>query len=174
MENKLRTRAKELADQVVCNLVSHGWTVTSSESCTGGLISAELVGVAGASNVFSQGLITYSNQSKESLLGVRHETLELFGAVSPQTAREMAFGSRVCYQSDFGLSSTGIAGPDGGSESKPVGTVYLSCSYAGNTLVRHYAFSGDRNTVRDKATAAALELLLDCIREKEKEDQLCE
>lgn len=170
MENNLKMRAEELADQVVNSLTNRGWTVTSSESCTGGLISAELVGVPGASNVFDQGLITYSNQAKESLLGVRHETLDLFGAVSPQTAREMAFGSRVCYQSDFGLASTGIAGPDGGSDGKPVGTVYLSCSYEGNTLVRHYVFSGDRNTVRIKATAAALELLLDCIRERENEE----
>ena len=166
MENNLQMRTAQLADRLVKELDRAGWSVTSSESCTGGLISAALVSVPGASNVFSQGLITYSNQSKESLLGVRHETLEAFGAVSPQTAREMAFGSRVCYQSDFGIASTGVAGPDGGSKDRPVGTVYLSCSYEGNTMVRHYIFSGDRNTVRAKATAAALELLLDCVTEK--------
>ena len=109
--------------------------VTTAESCTGGLIAGALVNVPGISKWFGEGYVTYSNEAKERLLGVSHETLETYGAVSEQTAREMAEGAAKAADADVSVVSTGIAGPDGGTAQKPVGLVYIGCFCKGMVRV---------------------------------------
>ena len=148
-----------LAEEVVKMLKNAGMTVTTVESCTGGLISATLVDVAGASAVLNQAYVTYANEAKQSLVGVKPETLEAYGAVSEQTAREMAEGGAKAANADAALAVTGIAGPDGGTAEKPVGLVYIGCHVNGNTMVERNVFSGTRREVREQSVGAALALL---------------
>ena len=148
-----------LAEEVVKMLKNAGMTVTTVESCTGGLISATLVDVAGASAVLNQAYVTYANEAKQSLVGVKTETLEAYGAVSEQTAREMAEGGAKAANADAALAVTGIAGPDGGTAEKPVGLVYIGCHVNGNTVVERNVFSGTRREVREQSVGAALALL---------------
>ena len=148
-----------LAEEVVKMLKNAGMTVTTVESCTGGLISAALVDVAGASAVLNQAYVTYANEAKQSLVGVKAETLEAYGAVSEQTAREMAEGGAKAANADASLAVTGIAGPDGGTPKKPVGLVYIGCHVNGNTVVERNVFLGSRREVREQSVGAALELL---------------
>ena len=148
-----------LAEEVVKMLKNAGMTVTTVESCTGGLISATLVDVAGASAVLNQAYVTYANEAKQSLVGVKTETLEAYGAVSEQTAREMAEGGAKAANADAALAVTGIAGPDGGTPEKPVGLVYIGCHVNGNTVVERNVFSGNRREVREQSVGAALALL---------------
>ncbi len=148
-----------LAEEVVQLLKSAGMTVTTVESCTGGLISATLVDVTGASAVLNQAYVTYANEAKHSLVGVKEETLEAYGAVSEQTAREMAEGGAKAAKADAALAVTGIAGPDGGTSEKPVGLVYIGCHVNGNTVVERNIFSGTRREVREQSVGAALALL---------------
>lgn len=140
-------------------LVERGLTVSTAESCTGGLLSGRLVNVPGISRQFQEGYITYSNEAKEKLLGVSHETLETFGAVSPETAREMAEGCCRRAKTDIGVGITGIAGPEGGTPEKPVGLVYIGCCCKGKTYVEKFQFHGNRSKVRESAVANALTLL---------------
>lgn len=158
-----------LAEAVVKMLKEAGMTVTTVESCTGGLLSGTLVDVAGVSDVFNQAYVTYANEAKQSLVGVKEETLEAYGAVSEQTAREMAEGGAKAACADAALSVTGIAGPDGGTEEKPVGLVYIGCSIRGNTVVRRNVFSGSRREVREQSVVSALMLLKECL-QKDKQD----
>ena len=144
-------------------LLQHHLTITTAESCTGGLIAAALVNVPGISGQFQEGYITYSNQAKEKLLSVSHETLEKFGAVSSETAEEMARGARKAAQADISIISTGIAGPDGGPKEKPVGLVYIGCCYLDKVRVKRYVFSGGREDVRRKSAEAALKLVTEMI-----------
>ena len=148
-----------LAEEVVQLLKRSKMTVTTVESCTGGLISATLVDVAGASAVLNQAYVTYANEAKQSLVGVKAETLEAYGAVSEQTAREMAEGGAKAANADAVLAVTGIAGPDGGTAEKPVGLVYIGCHVNGNTVVERNVFSGTRREVREQSVGAALALL---------------
>ena len=134
--------------------------ISAAESCTGGLISAAIVNVPGASDVFGQGLVTYSNEAKEKLLGVKHETLVKYGAVSHETAREMALGCAMSAGADYAVASTGIAGPGGGTEEKPVGLVYIGCFAKGEVSSIKCNFEGDRQAVRMAAVQRALEYLL--------------
>jgi nicotinamide-nucleotide amidase len=133
-------------------------TAASAESCTGGLISSRLVSIAGISASFLEGAVCYSNNAKVRRLGVSDKTLAAFGAVSEETAREMAEG--ICRQSgaDLGISTTGIAGPDGGSAEKPVGLVYIGISFRGKTVVYKYQFTGSRTGIRERAASTALDL----------------
>ena len=133
--------------------------VTTAESCTGGLIAGALVNVPGISKWFGEGYVTYSNEAKERLLGVSHETLETYGAVSEQTAREMAEGAAKAADADVSVVSTGIAGPDGGTAQKPVGLVYIGCFCKGMVRVERHLFVGDRAQVRTQSVQAALLLL---------------
>lgn len=119
---------ESLEELVVGELAAQGKTLATAESCTGGLLSKRITDVAGASSVFHMGVVTYANQAKEDLLGVSHETLERWGAVSSQTAREMAQGIVRRSQADLGIGITGIAGPDGGTAEKPVGLIYIALS----------------------------------------------
>lgn len=134
-------------------------TVTTAESCTAGLLSGRLMNVPGASNVFNEGYITYSNQAKEKLLGVPHEILETVGAVSEETAAAMAEGAARAANADAALSVTGIAGPGGGTEEKPVGLVYIGCYVKGHVRVEKYLFTGNRNQNRESSVENALTLL---------------
>lgn len=138
-------------------------TVTCAESCTGGMLSARLINVAGASDVYRVGLVTYANEAKSRFLGVRETTLRTYGAVSAQTAEEMALGAAAAAEADVSVAVTGIAGPDGGTKEKPVGLVYIACYVRGKTTVRQYHFAGNRTKVREAAVAAALSLARSCI-----------
>ena len=150
---------ESLEEAVVRLLQEERLTVTTAESCTGGLIAATLVNVAGASNVLGEGYVTYSNDAKERLVDVKRETLLRYGAVSEQTAREMAEGAARAAGTDAALSATGIAGPGGGTAKKPVGLVYIGCFLEGNTVVKECRFGGNRMENRLHTVEAALELL---------------
>ncbi len=148
-----------LEDAVVDLLKKKGYTVTTAESCTGGRLAARIMNVPGASNVYNEGYITYSNDAKRKLLGVKKETLEEFGAVSRQTAQEMAEGAADAAGADAALSVTGLAGPDGGTKEKPVGLVYVGCFVNGHTRTEEFRFTGNRDKNRDYAVVRALTLL---------------
>lgn len=158
-----------LETAVVQLLKERGLTVTCAESCTGGLLSGRIINVPGVSDVYKAGFITYSNKAKHKLLGVRNRTLKKYGAVSPQTAWEMAAGAKRAAKSDTSLAVTGIAGPDGGTPKKPVGLVYIGCSVKGKVTVKKYRFSGDRSQIRKSTVMAALKLLRKCVLEASKD-----
>lgn len=139
--------------------------IATAESCTGGLIAGTLVNVSGISAWFEEGYVTYSNRAKEKLLHVSHETLLTYGAVSAQTAEEMARGAVAAAGAEVAVASTGIAGPDGGTPEKPVGLVYLGCVCQGKSCIERHVFSGDRASVRAQSVQAALALLLQMLRE---------
>mgnify|MGYP001019987030 CR=1 FL=1 len=144
-------------------LLERGLTMTVAESCTGGLLAARIINVPGASNVFKAGFITYANEAKSKIVGVREETLSQYGAVSPQTAQEMAKGAALAAEADIAISVTGIAGPDGGTSVKPVGLVYICCNVQGKLQTEEYHFMGNRMKIRESATAAALIQLRRCM-----------
>lgn len=145
--------------ELVALLREKNATVSTAESCTGGLVAARITGVSGASEVFKYGAVTYSNEAKNKTVGVKKETLEKYGAVSSQTAEEMAFGVRRVMDAQIGVSVTGLAGPNGG-EGKPVGLVYVAVSSDNYSAVTENRFSGDRISVRNQAADKALELAL--------------
>ena len=154
-----------LEKSVVDLLLANKLTVTCAESCTGGLLSGRLVNVPGISDVYKAGVITYSNKAKRRLLGVKKGTLHKYGAVSEKTAEEMAKGAALLHKADVAAAVTGIAGPDGGTEEKPVGLVYIACYVKGKVTVKQYHFSGNRGKVRESAVSAALALMRSCILE---------
>lgn len=139
----------------------HGLKIATAESCTGGLIIGTLTEVAGSSDVVDRGFITYSNEAKKDMLGVQAATLEAFGAVSRQTAVEMAEGAVAHSQADLAVAVTGIAGPGGGSPQKPVGTVHLAVARKGRATEHVHASFPDtgRDGIRLATVARALELL---------------
>lgn len=152
-----------LEESIVELLKEKGMTLTTAESCTGGKLAGRILNVPGASEVYKEGYITYSNDSKEKILGVKKETLEQYGAVSRQTAQEMALGAADAAKADAALSVTGIAGPGGGTEEKPVGLVYIGCAVQGEVTVREYRFTGNREKNRDYAVVRALTLLREAL-----------
>lgn len=152
-----------LEKSVIDLLSANHLSVSTAESCTGGLLSARLINVAGASEVFKSGYVTYSNKVKRKLIGVKRSSLEKHGAVSAVVAKEMAKGAAMISKADVTVSVTGIAGPDGGSEEKPVGLVYIGCQVCGEATVKEFHFSGDRNKIREASVAAALCLMRECI-----------
>lgn len=150
----------ELLEERVGSLLSQrGYSLALAESCTGGLIGHRVTSVAGSSDYFERGMVVYSNLAKEELLGVSRQTLEAFGAVSHETAREMALGSRERAHTDIGLSVTGIAGPGGGTEEKPVGTVFFGLAHGDHVESHHRRFIGDRAQVKAQSAETALDLL---------------
>lgn len=154
-----------LEQWLVKELTKRHASITTAESCTGGLVSAAIVNVGGASEVFGQSFVTYSNEAKKNLLGVKEETLESVGAVSRETAEQMAYGAAKAADAEVALSVTGIAGPDGGTPEKPVGLVYIGCYCFGKITVERHIFKGDRQTVRDASVQAALTLAKKCLKE---------
>ena len=148
-----------LEERVVKKLLQRGYTVTTAESCTGGLLAGRLLNVSGASEVYNEGHITYANAAKEKILGVKHETLEQFGAVSKETAEEMARGAAMAACANVALSTTGIAGPGGGTPEKPVGLIYIGCCIEENVRVKELRLHGTREQNRSDTVEAALQLL---------------
>ena len=137
---------------------SRNETITTAESCTGGLIAATLTAIPGSSDVFERGFVTYSNSAKSELLGVPFWLIERHGAVSEDVARAMAGGALTHSQASLAVAVTGIAGPEGGTEEKPVGLVYHHVSAPDGEEGRHFSLPADRDTIRSRATVAALHL----------------
>jgi nicotinamide-nucleotide amidase len=157
MIDTLKTLVLKTAEE----LKAHKLTVATAESCTGGGLSYWLTSVPGSSDWFERGFVTYSNAAKTEMLGVNANTINQYGAVSEETAREMAEGILHHSPADLGIAITGIAGPDGGSAEKPVGTVWIAWSRKNfNTRAQAFVFTGDRQAVRLAAMIQALEGLL--------------
>jgi nicotinamide-nucleotide amidase len=150
-----------LASDVLDGCRRRGWRVATAESCTGGLVAAALTEIAGSSEVFDRGYVTYSNDAKAELLGVPTPLLATYGAVSPEVAAAMAQGALSRSHADLTVAVTGIAGPGGGSAEKPVGLVYFATAVKGGEVVGHVERFGDlgRSAVRDAALNVALKLL---------------
>ena len=145
-------------------LLSRNWTVSLAESCTGGLVSATLTELAGSSEWFERGYITYSNEAKTECLDVPAQIIESHGAVSEPVAKAMAEGARINSGSNVAISITGIAGPSGGTAEKPVGTVCFGWATENQTLTKTMHFNGDRQAVRQQATEFALTELIALLR----------
>jgi nicotinamide-nucleotide amidase len=152
-------RGETMEEVVGRRLSVTGFTLAVAESCTGGLISQRLTNVPGSSKYLMESVVTYSNESKTRLLGVDKKLIKEFGAVSQQVARDMARGVRHKAKTDFGLAVTGIAGPDGGTEKKPVGLVYVALADDAHTEHKKFMIPGDRELVRWRASQAALDIL---------------
>ena len=154
------TKEEETLEQAVVRLLKkYELTVTTAESCTGGLLAGRIINVPGASEVYNEGFITYSNKAKRKYLDVSKSTLKKYGAVSEQTAREMATGGVFATDSDACVAVTGLAGPDGGSEEKPVGLVYIATYMKDKVNVQKYQFKGNRAKIREQAVVKGLDLL---------------
>jgi len=150
-----------LAHELGIALKNKGWNLALAESCTGGWAAQSVTAIAGSSAWFDRGFVTYSNLAKQQMLGVGADTLEQYGAVSKQTAEEMALGAIAHSSADISAAITGIAGPEGGSAEKPVGTVCFGWSCKnGQILTQTEVFSGDREAVRRQAVKTALTGLL--------------
>ena len=152
-----------IENAVLMALRKDGETLATAESCTGGLVAKRLTDVAGASDVFLGGAITYANEAKVKMLGVSEDTLKEFGAVSEPVAAQMAEGIRNALGADYGISTTGIAGPGGGSDEKPVGTVYVGVASKNGTKVKKLSLSPmrDREYIRTVASTGALSMILE-------------
>lgn len=158
-DNIYGTGDTSIEDAVAELLIEKGLTISTAESCTGGLIAGRLINYPGISSVFMEGAVTYSNDAKVRRLGVKQETLDRFGAVSSETAGEMAEGIARSSNTDVGISVTGIAGPGGGSAEKPVGLVYGGLYIRGNVKTKQFNFSGNRNNIRMRTTLQMLDWL---------------
>ncbi len=157
----METKGKCIEEKIGDLLKNRKWTLAVAESCTGGLIAHRTTAIPGASAYFERGIVSYSNRAKVELLGVPQEVLDEHGAVSRQTAKAMCEGVSRNSGTEVGLSTTGIAGPGGGSPGKPVGTVYIGLHAPEKTLVQHFTFSGDRRTVKNKTADEAFDMLHD-------------
>ncbi len=155
----------KLEKQIGRELTRHSLTLSTAESCTGGLVAGCITSVSGASGFFEGGFVTYSNTAKNRLIGVPGELIERYGAVSDKTARAMAEGARLKLATDMSVAVTGIAGPAGGTPDKPVGTVYIAVARKGKTSVRKFLFTGGRHMIRKQTTEEALKFVLDEIEE---------
>jgi nicotinamide-nucleotide amidase len=137
-------------EEVVANLlIKNKVTIATAESCTAGLLSARLTDVSGSSKYFNGGIVCYSNELKHDLVNVKQKTLDRYGAVSEETARELAVNIAKKLKSEIGISITGIAGPDGGTEKKPVGLVFVGISYRNNVYIKKYNLTPNRNINRE-------------------------
>lgn len=152
-------KIEQLAAGLLDRLKEKQQTLATAESCTGGGIGYYLTAIPGSSAAYAGGVISYTNQVKNEILGVPSSVLEEHGAVSAQTATAMAQGVRELLHTDFGLGVTGLAGPDGDGSDHPVGTVYVAAASLNRTAVEAYVFSGSREEVREQAVVAALNLL---------------
>ena len=152
--------------QVGTLLAAQGLTLVTAESCTGGLLAHRITNVPGSSAYFLGGVVSYADRVKEDCLGVRHQTLLSHGAVSEETAREMARAARQRVGADVALSVTGIAGPGGGTPDKPVGLVYIALSAADAELCERHVWHGDRLSNKDQSVEAVLRLLLTYLQDR--------
>ena len=157
----LQLKIRQSAETLLSRCAENHITVGTAESCTGGLIAASVTDIPGASSVFLGGIVSYDNRVNHEVLGVKEETLCEFGAVSSETAEEMALGAVRVLGTSLAVSVTGIAGPGGGTPEKPVGTVWLAvASKDGQFVCRHEQFRGSRDEIRAQTVASALDLLL--------------
>ena len=163
---KLPVSDDTIETTVVKKLIEKNITVSTCESCTGGLVAAAITDIPGSSEIFGCGFVTYSNEAKIKLAGVSEKTLKTVGAVSEQTAREMARGAREKSGSDIAVSATGIAGPGGGSAEKPVGLVYIAISTKDGETVKKLNLTGDRDTVRKMTRKNIFWLIFENIKDK--------
>lgn len=169
MENKIREILGEdiygegenttLEEVVAKLLLEKNLTIATAESCTGGMLASRLINYPGISEVLMEGAVTYSNEAKMRRLGVKKHTLDTYGAVSEETAREMAEGIAREAGTNIGISTTGIAGPGGGTEEKPVGLVYIGLSINGNTKVKKFILNGNRERIRVRTVMNALDFI---------------
>ena len=150
-------------EYIVTTLTQKGLTLSSAESCTGGMVASTIVDYPGASNVFMCGIVSYSNDAKMKFLGVKPETLQQHGAVSAETAAEMCAGVARASGTNIGISTTGIAGPGGATPTKPVGTVYLGICINGEVKTRHLQLTGTRTEIRQQTTKTLLDDLKSAI-----------
>ena len=148
-----------LASEVICAL--QGKTLVTAESCTGGMIGAALTAVSGASQVYKGGVISYTNEVKQNVLGVDEQLLHMYGAVSQQTAGAMASGVRKLLKADYAVSVTGLAGPGGDEFGHEVGTVFIGFESVHGCIVKQYHFPGNREEVREQTVQASLRLILE-------------
>ena len=156
-------------EKAVLNFMAQrGLTLSVAESCTGGYISHLITQHAGSSQVFFGGVVSYSNQLKESVLGVKPETLQQFGAVSGETVKEMVEGALRNFNSDYAVAVTGIAGPDGGSAEKPVGTVWIAVANANKTVTKKFTFGNKRLQNIERSAVWAFFMLITLLKELEK------
>jgi len=158
-DNAYVTETGKVEDRTAKLLMEKNITVAVAESCTGGLVASRLISYPGISKVFKEGFVVYSNEAKMNTLKVNKETLEKYGAVSEETAKEMAYGASKTANADMGVSTTGVAGPDGGTEDKPVGLVYVCVYYKGEYRVIKLQSTGARDTIRERAATSALDLV---------------
>ena len=159
----LESSTNKLASQLAEALTARQWMMATAESCTGGMIAAACTDLAGSSNWFERGFVTYSNEAKIECLGVDPELIKAHGAVSEQVARAMAFGAVRHSHVQVGVAVTGVAGPAGGSFDKPVGTVWFGFSVHGRLSSETKRFDGDRAAVREATCAHALRRLLELV-----------
>lgn len=158
--------SQELASKLIDICRAKNLKIATAESCTGGLVAATLTEISGASDVFDRGFVTYSNQSKIKLVGVPKDLIETHGAVSEEVSLAMADGAAEKSGAQLTCSVTGIAGPNGGTEEKPVGLVYISSHYSnGSTICHKCFFDGERSEIRDFSTREALKLMLSQVEE---------
>ena len=139
------------------HLREKGWTLSIAESCTGGVICDRITNVSGSSDYFMGGIVTYSNESKAEHLGIPAAIIKRYGAVSPQVARRMAQGVRKAFHTTFGLSTTGVAGPTGGTKRSPIGRVFIGFTNGKKAWVRKLDLKGNRREIKKKATDEALQ-----------------
>ena len=156
IDNKLLKKVSTL-------LKKHNLKVSTAESCTGGLIAHSLTNIAGSSNYFNHAIIAYSNNAKINLLNISMNSLKKYGAVSKEVAKEMAYNVRTIFNDDIGISTTGIAGPTGGTLEKPVGLVYIGVSNKDKTIVKKFLFSGDRLQNKVSTCNTALNMVFDIL-----------
>ena len=157
----MRKRSEEIGEL----LKRHNATMSTAESCTGGNIAHNITEVPGSSMYFKESVVSYCNEVKHNVIGVKQETLDTYTAVSEETAKEMAEGVKRVMNTDFSVSTTGIAGPGGATETQKVGTAWMATATPAKTSAQLFHFDGDREMVIEKATAKALEILEDKIRE---------
>ena len=157
----MTTEVSVVLNALHARLIATNQTVSVAESCTGGLLGAALTELPGSSCYFLGGIQAYANDVKEGLLGVSHETLVSFGAVSEEVASQMANGIQRLTGSDWAISTTGVAGPDGGSDEKPVGTVWISLVGCDGLYSQKLELDGDRTDVRQGSVRGALSMLLE-------------
>lgn len=153
----------ELVEKLVQKLAEMEMTISTAESCTGGMLASKIIDVSGASEVFSEGFITYSNNAKAKYLNVKNETLETFSAVSEETVKEMAEGCQMATGSDMAIVTSGIAGPGGGTPEKPVGLVYIACAYKGDVISKCFKFDGDRYEIRSQAVDESIKMAVEML-----------
>jgi len=146
-------------ENLIKYLIKNNISITTAESCTGGLIASEIVKHPGVSKIYSGSIVSYSNEIKEKLLKVNKETLESFGAVSSECVEEMLDGVGEIFKSDISIAVSGIAGPDGGSREKPVGTVFIGVKYKNSLKIEKNLFKGDREQIQKMAKNRAFEMV---------------